>query len=188
MDGRDTAPKEAIESLTRLNSYLTFPGIEIKSLSGRYFAMDRDNRWERTRAMYALLTEGQTNHHAKNALLAVENAYQQGITDEFIPPTLIGSNTNIEDGDWVIAFNFRADRMRQLISALSVPDCNELNQKKILTLGGLLTFTEYATHFPADVIFPRNNLTYTLGEMLSLHGLRQLRLAETEKYAHVTFF
>ena len=189
LDGRDTPPQSALESIDRLNKELqVHPVGKIGSISGRYYAMDRDKRWERVEPVYTLLTQGESKYHAKEARAAIKSYYQQNLSDEFIPPTRIGEATPIEDGDAVLFFNFRADRARQLTSAFITPSFNGFNRTICPQLSYFVTMTEYDKNLPTANAFPPLSLNNTLGEILSAHGLRQLRIAETEKYAHVTFF
>jgi 2,3-bisphosphoglycerate-independent phosphoglycerate mutase len=189
LDGRDTPPQSALQSLDRLNKELhAYPVGTISSISGRYYAMDRDKRWERVEPVYDLLTQGQSKYHFADAQTAIKSYYQQNLTDEFIPPTQIGTSKPIENGDAILFFNFRADRARQLTSAFIDPAFNGFSQKKLPQLSCFTTMTQYDKSIPTQPIFPPIALNNTLGEILSAHGLRQLRIAETEKYAHVTFF
>jgi 2,3-bisphosphoglycerate-independent phosphoglycerate mutase len=150
--------------------------------------MDRDKRWERLEPVYNLLTQGLSNQQFPDALSAVEFYYQNNLSDEFIPPTLIGQPCVINDGDAVLFFNFRADRARQLTSAFIDPAFAGFKPYVTPKLSSFTTMTQYAKNLPTQQIFPPLPLNNTLGEIISAHGLRQLRIAETEKYAHVTFF
>ena len=189
LDGRDTPPQSALDSLERLNKELqTHPVGTICSITGRYYAMDRDKRWERIEPVYNLLTQGQSNFHFTDAQTAVKTYYQQNLSDEFIPPTQIGPMNPIKNGDAVLFFNFRADRARQLTSTFIDPAFNGFNRNIIPQLSCFATMTQYDKNVPTQQIFPPIPLNNTLGEILSAHDLRQLRIAETEKYAHVTFF
>lgn len=189
LDGRDTPPASALQSIERLNSQLLKnPVGKIATITGRYFAMDRDKRWERIEPVYHLLTQGQSDLHFEDAETAIQTFYQQKITDEFIPPTVIGSKKIIEDGDAVFFFNFRADRARQLTSAFIDPNFNQFYRPYCPHLSYFLSMTQYDKNLATSVAFPPIPLNNTLGEVIAKHGLKQLRLAETEKYAHVTFF
>lgn len=189
LDGRDTPPQSALDSIDRLNKELqVHPVGKICSISGRYYAMDRDKRWERIEPVYTLLTQGQSKYHATEAQSAIKAYYQQNLSDEFIPPTQIGEAAPIEDGDAVLFFNFRADRARQLTSAFIDPSFNGFYRTIHPQLSCFVTMTQYDKNLPTVSAFPPIPLNNTLGEILSAHGLRQLRIAETEKYAHVTFF
>lgn len=185
LDGRDTPPKSALSSIEKSQNHIV-------SLIGRYYAMDRDKRWERTKVAYDLLTQGVANHHATHAIEGLKIAYAHGETDEFIKPVSIHAANEkpvvIEDGDVVIFMNFRADRARQLTLALTEKDFNHFERAKTPALADFVTLTEYAKNIKAKIAFPPLQLSNTLGEYLSKLGYRQLRIAETEKYAHVTYF
>lgn len=189
LDGRDVPPKSALQSLERLNTILkVHPVGTIGSITGRYYAMDRDNRWERIESVYTLLTQGQSAHHFTDAESAIQFYYQQNLFDEFIPATLIGKKKTIEDGDAILFFNFRADRARQLTRAFIDPAFKKFNRIRQPQLSYFVSMTQYDKNLPTTQAFPPISLSNTLGEVLSAHGLSQLRIAETEKYAHVTFF
>ena len=189
LDGRDTPPQCALHSINRLNKELKIhPVGTISSITGRYYAMDRDNRWERVEPVYNLLTQIQSAQHFGDAETAITFYYQNKISDEFIPPTLIGEAKAIEDGDGVLFFNFRADRARQLSAAFIDPSFTGFKQAIRPQLSYFVTMTQYDKKFPTTVAFPNIPLNNTLGEVLSAYNLTQLRIAETEKYAHVTFF
>ena len=189
LDGRDTAPQSALESIARLNAQLeTYPVATISSLSGRYYAMDRDSRWQRVEPVYRLLTEGYSEHHFATPSDAIDAFYQQNIFDEFIPPTQIGEPNPIIDGDCVFFFNFRQDRAREVTDAFINPDFHGFTRKKRPNLARFISMTSYGKQLHTDIVFPPLVLKNTLGELLENNGLRQLRIAETEKYAHVTFF
>ncbi|HSW70840.1 MAG TPA: 2,3-bisphosphoglycerate-independent phosphoglycerate mutase, partial [Gammaproteobacteria bacterium] len=163
---------------------------QIVSLIGRYYAMDRDKRWDRIQKAYELLTEGKAAFHAPDPLTALQQAYQGQERDEFVQATRIDSaeNTAIQDGDALIFMNFRADRARQLTEALCMPDFQGFHRNNKPQLSALVTLTEYDKNFPTTVAFPPIARQQILAEYLSKQGLRQLRIAETEKYAHVTYF
>lgn len=178
-DGRDTPPKSALSFIERIEKcYTKNKSGMIASVIGRYYAMDRDKRWERTQKAYDLLTLGKCESTADSAENAVKEAYARSETDEFILPTMISKGEVIKDGDVVIFMNFRADRARQLTHALIDG----------LQLSAFVTLTEYFEDPHLTVAYPPLGIKNTLGEFLSQHGLTQLRLAETEKYAHVTYF
>jgi 2,3-bisphosphoglycerate-independent phosphoglycerate mutase len=183
LDGRDTPPKSAAASLVALQKIC-----RIGSLSGRYYAMDRDKRWERTKTVYELLTENKAAFTFNSALEALEAAYHRNETDEFVQPTVIAPYAPVLDDDVVIFMNFRSDRARQLSIALTEPDFSSFKRGVLPKLSEFVTLTEYASTIPAKIAFPANPLNNTLGEYLQNHHYRQLRIAETEKYAHVTFF
>ena len=189
LDGRDTPPQSALASFERLNKVLEkYPAATICSISGRYYAMDRDNRWERVAPVYKLLTECISEHHFANANAAIKAYYQQNISDEFIPPTLIGTGAAIKEGDAVLFFNFRADRARQLTTAFIDPTFAQFERTQCPQLSSFISMTQYDKKLPTTQAFPPTPMSNTLGEVLAEHGLSQLRIAETEKYAHVTFF
>jgi len=197
LDGRDTAPKSALASLARTNARLAeLVGAEhgfVASIIGRYFAMDRDNRWDRVEQAYRLITEGTGEFEAESAEQGLELAYARGETDEFVTATSIrpaGAAVTLADGDAGIFMNFRADRARELTRAF-VEDGFEGFARRArprLAADGLVMLTQYAADIPAPAAFPPAELVNTLGEVMESRGLTQLRIAETEKYAHVTFF
>lgn len=188
LDGRDTPPKSAGASISRLEDLFRQLGKgRIATLVGRYHAMDRDNRWDRTEAAYRLLTENLADHQADTATLALQDAYTRGETDEFVKPTLI-SPSRIRDGDGVLFMNFRADRARQLARAFATPDFSAFPRRTAPQLAGFVTLTEYAADLATFAAYPPGEIRNSLGEYLASLGKRQLRIAETEKYAHVTFF
>ena len=188
LDGRDTPPQSAAPSLERAEAVLEALGVgRIASIHGRYWAMDRDNRWNRIAPSYMLLSTGQSKLHTSSAHEALQQAYLREESDEFIAPTGIGKPAPMNDGDAVLFMNFRADRARQLAQALTDPALDEFD-RGVLPDIHLVTTTEYASSLPCAVAFPRETLYESLGEVLANRNLTQLRLAETEKYAHVTFF
>ena len=191
LDGRDTPPSSAEQFLLDLHEKLKgHPGVKIATVSGRYYAMDRDKRWERTEKAYLCLTEGVGNR-ADSALDAVRKSYEQKVTDEFFLPTVISGCVPeglIRDGDGVIFFNFRADRARQLTRALTEEGFKEFPRRRRIDLATYTTLTQYDETFHAPAAFPPRDLKQILGEVVSKQGIRQLRIAETEKYAHVTYF
>jgi 2,3-bisphosphoglycerate-independent phosphoglycerate mutase len=193
LDGRDTPPKSALESIqSMLNKMRDLGCGKIASIGGRYYAMDRDKRWERVQLAYDLLTLGKTNYRAPDAVAALEAAYAREETDEFVKPTaIIGENEQpitIKNGDSVVFMNFRADRGRELSYAFTDPHFNGFAREFVPKLTGYVTLTEYAADLPVQVAYPTDNLTHILGEIVAENGLTQLRIAETEKYAHVTYF
>ena len=190
-DGRDTDPKGGKMYLEDLQAHLNKTGGKIASVIGRYYAMDRDNRWERVKLAYDLLVHG-TGQKASDAIAAVTQSYAEGVTDEFIKPVVVTDSTGaplttIKNGDVVICFNFRTDRGRQITQALTQQDFHEQNMYKLQL--HYVTMTNYDDTFTGvQVIFDKDNLNNTLGEVLSRNGKKQIRIAETEKYPHVTFF
>lgn len=189
IDGRDTAPKSAIIYLNNLKNCLNkHPVATIASITGRFYAMDRDKRWERIEPIYRLLTENVSDNHFDSAVDAIDYYYQHDVSDEFIPPTRIGTGSPIKTGDSVFIFNFRADRARQLTQSFIDPMFNDFKRIIKPTLSHLISMTAYADNLPTEVAFPPKIPHNTLGEIVAKYGMTQLRIAETEKYAHVTFF
>ena len=189
LDGRDVPPQSAMDSLHRLAQLLQhMPEIRIASIAGRYFAMDRDNRWERILPVYRLLTEGESAYHFDSAEQAIASFYDDNTFDEFIPPTRIGQPIPIQSGDAVFFFNFRSDRARQLTEVFIEPHFDHFPRLAPPQLSQFVTMTHYAEHLPTTPVFLPTSLQHMLGEVLAEAGLKQLRIAETEKYAHVTFF
>jgi 2,3-bisphosphoglycerate-independent phosphoglycerate mutase len=185
-DGRDTPPSSALTYVDRLEEKLRETGGRIATVSGRYFAMDRDAHWDRTAKAYAAIAQSR-GRSAENARAAVEAAYARGESDEFIQPTVIGRESLLREGDAAIFFNFRADRARQLTRALTEPDFHEFDRGAFVPLQ-FVCFAEYKKEFPLPVAFPSRELAHILAEVWAEHGVRNLRVAETEKYAHVTYF
>ncbi|MDI5935015.1 2,3-bisphosphoglycerate-independent phosphoglycerate mutase [Halomonas kalidii] len=197
LDGRDMPPKSALASIERVNERLAeLVGADngfVASIIGRYYAMDRDNRWDRVEKAYRLITEGSGEFEAMSAEVGLRAAYERDETDEFVTATSIrpsGVPVAMEDGDAAIFMNFRADRARELTRAFVEDDFGgfERRARPRLAADGLVMLTQYAADIPAPAAFPPAELTNTLGEVMEKRGLTQLRIAETEKYAHVTFF
>ncbi|RUR09295.1 2,3-bisphosphoglycerate-independent phosphoglycerate mutase [Legionella septentrionalis] len=189
LDGRDTPPQSAAASIKRLQDHLNkYPVGFISSICGRYYAMDRDKRWERVYPVYQLLTEVISPYEFNTPEEALAFYYQQQIYDEFIPPTRIGIGKAITDGDAIFFFNFRADRARQLTQAFTLDEFDGFTRVQKPQLAAFISMTRYAKNLPTKPAFPPASLKNTLGEVLAYEGLTQLRIAETEKYAHVTFF
>jgi 2,3-bisphosphoglycerate-independent phosphoglycerate mutase len=189
-DGRDTDPKSGYEFVQKVENHLTKSVGKIASVSGRYYAMDRDKRWERIQLAYNSLVKGE-GPTANNALEAIQSNYEKDITDEFIKPTIIIENgqpiATIQEGDAVICFNFRTDRCREITQVLSQQDFPEFRMKKLSL--HYTTLTRYDETFKGvEVVFENDNLVNTLGDVLAQHHKKQIRIAETEKYPHVTFF
>jgi 2,3-bisphosphoglycerate-independent phosphoglycerate mutase len=190
-DGRDTDPKSGLGFIRDLQSHMNATTGKIATVSGRYYAMDRDKRWERVRLAYNALVNG-IGEKATDALQAIENSYHNNVTDEFIKPCVIVDEAQqplatIHDGDVVICFNFRTDRCREITQVLTQIDLPEFGMKKLSL--DYTTMTEYDHSFKnVHVIFHNDNLDNTIGEVLEQQGLKQIRIAETEKYPHVTFF
>lgn len=189
LDGRDTPPRSAEPSLKLMeDTYARLGKGRTVSLIGRYFAMDRDNRWERVEAAYNLITEGQGEFSAQTAADGLAAAYERGESDEFVKATTIGAPVKVEDGDAVVFMNFRADRARELSRAFVEPGFSGFARQRELVLAGYVMLTQYAADIPAPCAYPPATLENVLGEYLAKQGKTQLRIAETEKYAHVTFF
>ena len=190
-DGRDTDPKSGINFINELDHHLKTSVGKIASVVGRYYAMDRDKRWERVKLAYDLLVHG-AGAKTKNCVDAIRNSYNQGVTDEFIKPVVVVDENEkpiatIEDGDVVICFNFRTDRCREITLALTQRDFNEQNMHPLKLQ--YVTMTNYDDTFKnVKVIFEKDNLSKTIGEVFADAGKTQIRIAETEKYPHVTFF
>lgn len=195
-DGRDTAPQSALGYIAQIEETIAeLKGASIGSIIGRFYAMDRDTRWERTEEAYQLVCCGKSDFKAESAKQAVEMAYERGETDEFIQPTAIlnkkGKKSKIKDGDSVIFMNFRSDRARQLTRAFILSDFAEFHRCSTPLLSAYVTLTEYHKNFEnfgATIAYRPTNLKNTFGEVIANLKLRQLRIAETEKYPHVTFF
>jgi 2,3-bisphosphoglycerate-independent phosphoglycerate mutase len=190
-DGRDTPPTSGAGHVQRLNDKLEATGVgRIASVSGRYWAMDRDQRWERVQKAWDVYTLGE-GEIVPDPVAAVTDSYAQGVTDEFITPKCIVTHGEplgtIRDDDVVLFFNFRADRARQICRAFTLPDFDGFQRRKAPKVR-LFTMTPYATDIPATVLYQPQSLANTLGQTLAARGLAQFRCAETEKYAHVTYF
>lgn len=189
LDGRDTPPKSAQSSIELLDATFARLGKgRIASLIGRYYAMDRDNRWERVEQAYNLIVDGKAEFSADGAVAGLQAAYERGESDEFVKATVIGAPVQVEDGDAVVFMNFRADRARELTRAFVESDFDGFARPRVPQLAGFVMLTQYAASIPAPAAFAPEALTNVLGEYLAKNGKTQLRIAETEKYAHVTFF
>jgi 2,3-bisphosphoglycerate-independent phosphoglycerate mutase len=190
-DGRDTDPKSGLSFIKDLQQHLNNSVGKIATVSGRYYAMDRDKRWERVKLAYDAMVKG-TGEKATDAIAAIENSYEKNITDEFIKPTVIMDEAQqplavMKDGDVAICFNFRTDRCREITEVLTQKDFPEFDMKALQLQ--YTTMTEYDKTFKnVHIIFENDNLSNTLGEVLQQNKLKQIRIAETEKYPHVTFF
>jgi 2,3-bisphosphoglycerate-independent phosphoglycerate mutase len=193
LDGRDTPPDSGIGFLRQLQQHLDDSGTgTVASICGRYYAMDRDTRWERVEQAYRLFVEGR-GRAARDPVAAVQAAYERGETDEFVKPLVMVNEAGhpratVQAGDGIIFFNFRADRAREITRAFVERDFEPFQRPQRLDLSGFVCMTRYDDHFDLPVAFKPQHLTEILGEVLSRRGLRQLRIAETEKYAHVTYF
>ena len=187
LDGRDTPPRSADGPLERAEALFSEMGVgRIVTLQGRYFAMDRDKRWDRIRSGAQLLIDGQAEFSYRHAREALAAAYARDENDEFVAPSRIGDPAPITDGDAVLFMNFRADRARQLTQAITDPSFDEFDCRQPAV--SFVATTEYFEGLNADVAFAPDRVNDTLGEVVAKHGMKQARIAETEKYAHVTFF
>jgi 2,3-bisphosphoglycerate-independent phosphoglycerate mutase len=184
-DGRDTAPHAGIDAVRRLEDA---SGARVGSVIGRYWAMDRDKRWDRVQRAYDLLVGASAPFHAASGVEAVAAAYERGETDEFLEPTLVGEPAPIAAGDRVFCFNFRPDRMREIVRALADPAFTEVDRGGIATIDALSCMTQYEEDFPYPVAFAPEHPSSTLSAVIAATGGRQLHVAETEKYPHVTYF
>ena len=190
-DGRDVPPQSADEQLRRFAADIAgLPGVSVGTVIGRYYAMDRDKRWERVSRAYATLVEGKGESAAADPVAAVTQSYAEGINDEFILPTVIGDYPGMADGDGLIMANFRTDRAREILSALLDPAFAGFPRGRVTQFAAAAGMVEYSSDLNRflSLVFPPKQLSRVLGEVVSEAGLKQLRIAETEKYPHVTFF
>ena len=188
-DGRDTAPTGGVRYLAEVEAWCAEVGAgRVGSVIGRYFAMDRDKRWDRVQRAYDLLVHGRAEHHAASAPEAAQAAYDRDETDEFIAPTTVGEEAAIRPGDAVLAFNFRPDRMREITRALADPGFGEIDREGAAAVERYATLTEYEEGWPYPVVFPPHRPAMTIARVIADRGLGQLHVAETEKYPHVTYF
>jgi 2,3-bisphosphoglycerate-independent phosphoglycerate mutase len=193
LDGRDTPPDSGAGYLQQLQEHIkAVGGGVIASICGRYYAMDRDKRWERVEKAFRLYTEGEGRSET-DPVAAVTSAYERGETDEFVQPVAIvdaqgNAVGTVADGDGIVFFNFRADRAREITRAFTEKDFSGFQRRVLPDLAGYTTMTLYDETFDLPLVFGPEHLEMILGEVISRHGLRQLRIAETEKYAHVTYF
>jgi 2,3-bisphosphoglycerate-independent phosphoglycerate mutase len=187
-DGRDTPPRSAETHIKRLVDAMPV-SVRIATVSGRYYAMDRDSRWGRVAKAYDVIAAGR-GPQFPNATAVIADAYAHGIGDEFIVPAVVSSYRGMQDGDGLLCFNFRADRVRQLLTALLDPDFSDFERPRVVTFTGTLGMTPYSEKLDGlmQAIFPPPRLTNVLGQVVADAGRTQLRLAETEKYPHVTYF
>jgi len=193
LDGRDTPPRSAAASLAKAEALFAELGCgRVASIVGRYYAMDRDNRWDRVNKAYQLLTEGKADYRAATAVKGLEDAYARDENDEFVLPTVIGPEGEaaavVADNDCVLFMNFRSDRARQLTRAFIEPGFSQFERAVVPRLADFVMTTEYAADIHTSCAFPPEALSNVLGDYLGQRGKTQLRIAETEKYAHVTFF
>jgi 2,3-bisphosphoglycerate-independent phosphoglycerate mutase len=187
LDGRDTPPQSALGYVQTFMDNV--PGVQFGSISGRYYAMDRDTRWDRVQLAYDAIVSAEGNG-AIDALSAIEASYTSGVTDEFVLPTVIGEYKGMKDGDAVLMINFRADRAREILTAFVDPDFTGFQRKNIVQFSSVVGMVSYSEDLDPfmPALFAPEELTNTLGQVVADAGLNQLRIAETEKYAHVTFF
>lgn len=189
LDGRDTPPQSAEKYLRRLDAYCAaHPQVSAGVVVGRFFAMDRDNRWDRVQAAYDALTGADIPFQAASAVQAVQAAYARGESDEFVQPTVIDTQAAVSGGDAVLFLNFRADRARELTQALTWDTFGGFVRQKRPQLAAFASLTDYGEDYRHAVLFAPQTIENGFGEYISRAGLRQLRIAETEKYPHVTYF
>jgi 2,3-bisphosphoglycerate-independent phosphoglycerate mutase len=189
LDGRDTPPRSAEESLRRMQDKCSALGTgRIASIIGRFFAMDRDNRWDRVQQAYDLITQSKAPFSAATAIAGLQQAYARDENDEFVQATVIGEKTGMQDGDVAVFMNFRADRARELTRALTEPDFDAFTREKFPKLASFVTLSSYGEDFHLPTAYKPSAIINCFGEYISNLGLKQLRIAETEKYAHVTYF
>jgi 2,3-bisphosphoglycerate-independent phosphoglycerate mutase len=190
-DGRDTQPRAAPEQLRALEAELAgLPGVRIATVIGRYYAMDRDNRWDRVSKAYAAMVDAEGEAHAPDALSAVLAAHARDVGDEFVPATVVGDYGGMRDGDGLLCFNFRADRVREILSALLESGFSGFPRARVPRFAAATGLVEYsaALNTKMTTLFPAQSMEDILGAVASAAGLSQLRMAETEKYPHVTYF
>ncbi|MFT4938770.1 MAG: 2,3-bisphosphoglycerate-independent phosphoglycerate mutase [Paraglaciecola sp.] len=189
LDGRDTPPRSAKNSLQAAAQVFAELGVgKITSLIGRYYAMDRDSRWDRVKTAYELICHGVGEYTVDNALEGLENSYQRDENDEFVKPTVVGDAVAMEDGDALIFMNFRADRAREITRPFVEVDFADFDKGKHINLSAFVMLTQYADSIDAPSAYPPVPLVNVMGDWLAQHDKTQLRISETEKYAHVTFF
>jgi 2,3-bisphosphoglycerate-independent phosphoglycerate mutase len=188
-DGRDTLPTSGAGFLAEVEQWMKDAGAgRVGSVVGRYYAMDRDKRWDRIQLAYDMLVHGRAEHHAATGAEAVRGAYERGETDEFIKPVLVGAEARIRPGDSVIGINFRPDRMREITRALAEPGFDEIDRGGTPPIERYTMMTEYEEDWPYPIAFAPEHPEITMSAVIARHGARQLHVAETEKYPHVTYF
>lgn len=187
-DGRDTSPKSAINELSQLSIFLQNPNFTLATITGRYYAMDRDKRYDRSKLAYDAIISAKAQQFS-DPFAVIQNSYDKGIYDEFIEPQIQQNYKGMEDGDGIIFFNFRPDRMRQIVSSILLEEFKEFPIKKI-NFSSIITMTDYSPEFSdkVNILFKKESIENPLGKILSTHKLTQLRIAETEKYPHITYF
>jgi 2,3-bisphosphoglycerate-independent phosphoglycerate mutase len=189
LDGRDVAPASSLQYIENFNQQVATSNVEIVTACGRYYAMDRDNRWDRVKLAYDAMTTSEGNK-VKSIQEAITKSYESNIYDEFIKPIVLENYDGMKDGDGLLMANFRSDRARQMLSSFIEPDFNGFERKKVINFSskiGMVDFSDALTKH-MQVLFKPFELTNNLGQVISENGLKQLRISETEKYAHVTFF
>ncbi len=187
-DGRDTPPRSADDDIRRLKAALP-GGVRIATVCGRYYAMDRDKRWDRVSKAYLAMAEAQGPHFA-DAPSVIDDAYGKNVTDEFVVPATVNGYRGMKDGDAILCFNFRADRVREILSAFVEPDFDGFARPRLIRFAALVGMTQYSTALDKHLttLFPPQTMCNLLGEVTAAAGRTQLRMAETEKYPHVTYF
>ena len=190
LDGRDTPPRSAGQYLAEFEKETAGADIRIVTVSGRYYAMDRDRRWDRIARAYHAMVSARAEHRTERAAGAIEQAYARGETDEFVLPTVIGGYEGMDDGDGLLMANFRADRAREILTALTAPQFGEFERRRKVDFAAAAGMASYSPELDRalQTLSPPQDLANTLGEVVAAAGLTQFRIAETEKYAHVTFF
>jgi 2,3-bisphosphoglycerate-independent phosphoglycerate mutase len=190
-DGRDTPPQSAIHYVDALNNLLAkYPNIKVGTVSGRYYAMDRDKRWDRIELAYNTMVLGESEKTFATFKEVLEDSYANGVNDEFVHPAVISGYEPMKDSDMLFMINYRTDRAREILDALVMPNFSGFNRKKVINFGYSLGMVAYSDSLAEKLhtVFAAENLENTLGEWLAKHNLTQVRVAETEKYPHVTFF
>ena len=188
-DGRDTLPTSGAGFVAQVEHWCRAAAVgRVGSVVGRYFAMDRDKRWDRMQKAYDMLVHGRADHSAESGEAAIRAAYERDETDEFITPTLVGEEARIRPGDSVIAFNFRPDRMREITRALADPEFGEVDRGGAETVARYMTMTQYEEDWAYPVAYPPHRPAMTMAKVIAGRGGRQLHVSETEKYPHVTYF
>jgi len=188
-DGRDTPPNSGLQYVKNLEQFITsYPQVKIATVVGRYYAMDRDKRWDRVELAYKAFSDPSPAFEEKNSQTAIENSYAAGVADEFIKPVRISGGKSIASEDQVVFFNFRADRAREISQAFAVPSFSDFPTPVKIPANNWITFTRYQENFPFPFLFSPQKHENILAELISNKGWPQLRIAETEKYAHVTYF
>lgn len=189
IDGRDTSPTSGVGFIKRLNEFCTDAGVgKIATVSGRFYAMDRDKRWERTQEAYETIVAGEGSEQFANAEKYIQDQYDKDVGDEFISPARSNDYRGVKDGDGIIFFNFRSDRARQLTEAVTQRDFEPFRRHNFPALSGFVMMTRYDNKFDLPAAYDKPKVLNSLGEVVSKLGWKQLRIAETEKYAHVTYF